>query len=123
MQHVNNSVVTISIETHVDHLNISCRSLLLAVLAVEDRPPVITSRSKHVVERKAGDAPVFVKLDGGDHHIAWVDTDGCCRAVRLVPLDTVDMDDPLLAVHLCDLALPTLVFAPDDPDLVILANG
>ena len=62
--------------THVDHLNVAT-SDLLAVLAVEDRPPVITSSSKHVVERKAGDAPVFVKLDSGDHHIAWVDADGC----------------------------------------------
>ena len=44
-------------------------------------------------------------------------------AVGLVALDTVDVDDPFLAVDLGDLALPTLVLSADDPDLVILANG
>ena len=38
---------------------------------------MIASRSEPVVEQEAEDAPVFVKLDGGNHHIAWVDTDGC----------------------------------------------
>lgn len=109
-------------DTHVDHLDISCRCLLLAVLTVEDGPPASQCQKVSLVEELRC-APVLVKLDGGNHHIAWVDTDGCCRAVRLVPLDTVDVDDPLLAVHLCDLALPTLVLAPNDPDLIILANG
>ena len=51
-----------------------------------------------------------------------MDTDGYRRAVRLVALHTVNVDDPLLAVHLSDLALPALVLAPDNPDLIILAN-
>jgi hypothetical protein len=33
------------------------------------------------------------------------------------------VDHPLLAVDLGDLALPTLVLAADDADLVILADG
>lgn len=68
-------------------------------------------------------APVLVQLDSGDNNLAGVDANGDGCAVRLVALDTVDVDHPLLAVHLGDLALTTLVLAPNDPDLVILANG
>ena len=68
-------------------------------------------------------APVLVQLNGSDNDIAGVDANGDGCTVRLVALDAVDMDYPLLAVDLGDLALPTLVLAPDDPDLVILANG
>ena len=67
--------------------------------------------------------PVLVQLDSSNDNVAWVDTDGYRRAIRLVTLDTVYVDNPLLAVDLGDLALPALVLAPDDPDLVILANG
>jgi hypothetical protein len=49
-----------------------------------------------------------------------MNTDGNARTVRLVPLDTVYMDDPLLAVHLDDLALTPLVLPSDDPHLIIL---
>lgn len=68
-------------------------------------------------------APVLVQLNGSDNDIAGVDADGDRRAVRLVALDTVDVDNPLLAVDLGDLALPALVLPPNNPDLVILANG
>ena len=44
------------------------------------------------------------------------------RTVRLITLDAIDVDDPLLAVHLGNLALPALVLPPDDANLVILAN-
>ena len=67
--------------------------------------------------------PVLVQLDRRDDDVAGVDANGGRRAVRLVPLHTVNVDNPLLAVHLGDLALPTLVLSADDPDLVILANG
>lgn len=49
-----------------------------------------------------------------------MNTDGNARTVRLVPLDTVYMDDPLLAVHLGDLALTPLVLPSDNPHLIIL---
>jgi len=78
---------------------------LLAVFSLKDRPPVL------------------VKLEGGDNDVAWVDTNGDRRAVRLVPLDTVDVDNPLFTVDLGDLPLTTLVFSADNPDFVILANG
>ena len=67
--------------------------------------------------------PVLVELEVGDNNLAGVDADGDGSTVRLVALDTVDVDNPLLAVHLGHLALTTLVLAPDDPDLVILADG
>ncbi len=52
-----------------------------------------------------------------------MDTNGDGRAIRLVALDTFDVDHPLLTVDLGDLALPALVLAADNPDLVILADG
>ena len=67
-------------------------------------------------------APVLVQLNRGDDDIAWVDANGYRRAVRLVALNTFNVDDPLLAVHLSDLALPALVFPPDDANLVVLAD-
>jgi len=66
--------------------------------------------------------PVGIELDGGDNNIARVDSDGGGGAVGLVPLDTVNVDNPFLAVDLGDLALTTLVFAADDADLVVLAD-
>lgn len=42
------------------------------------------------------------------------------RAIRLVPLDTIDVNNPLLAVHLRDLAIAPLVLPPDNPYFVIL---
>lgn len=52
-----------------------------------------------------------------------MNADGHARTVRLVPLDTVYVDDPLLAVHLGDFALTPLVLSSDDPHLVILPDG
>lgn len=43
------------------------------------------------------------------------------RAVCLVSLDTIDVNDPLLAVHLRDLAIAPLVLPPDDSYLIILS--
>lgn len=52
-----------------------------------------------------------------------MDADGYGGTVRLVPLDTVDVDHPLLAVDLGDLALTTGVLSPRDSDLVVSADG
>ena len=67
--------------------------------------------------------PILVELDGGDNDVAGVDADGGARAIRLVPLHTVDMDDPLLAVNLGDLALTTLELSSNNSDLVVFADG
>ena len=69
------------------------------------------------------DRPVLVKLDASNYDVAGVDANGNSRAIRLVALDTVDVDHPLLTVNLGDLALPTLVLAPDNPYLIVLADG
>ena len=67
--------------------------------------------------------PVLDQLDRRDDDVAGVDANGDGCTVRLVALDAVDMDYPLLAVDLGDLALPTLVLAPNNPDLISLTNG
>ena len=67
--------------------------------------------------------PVLVQLDRRDDDVAGVDANGDGCTVRLVALDAVDMDYPLLAVDLGDLALPTLVLAPNNPNLIILTDG
>jgi hypothetical protein len=90
--------------TDIDSLNLS-GGLLLAVFSLKDRPPIL------------------VELEGGDNDVARVDANGDRRAVRLVPLDTIDVDDPLFTVDLGDLSLTTLVFSTDNPDFIILANG
>jgi len=87
----------------IDSLNLS--GGLLAVFSLKDRPPI------------------FVNLEGGNNDVAWVDANGDRGAVRLVPLDTIDVDNPLFTVDLGDLSLTTLVFSTDNPDFVILTNG
>ena len=67
--------------------------------------------------------PVLVQLDRRDDDVAGVDANGDGCTVRLVALDAVDMDYPLLAVDLGDLALPTLVLAPNNPNLIVLTDG
>lgn len=68
-------------------------------------------------------AAVGIEFDVGDNDVAGVDSDGGGRAVRLVALDTLNVNHPLLAVHLCDLALPALVLSAHDADFVVLADG
>ena len=90
-------------ETHVGHLDVLLCGLERG-LALEDRTAVL------------------VELEGDNDDVGRVNADGRGRAVGLVPLNAVDVDDPLLAVHLRDLALTTLVLAPDNPNLVVLAD-
>ena len=77
---------------------------LLAIFSFKDRPPIL------------------VKLESGDDDVAWVDANGDRGAIRLVPLDTIDVDNPLFTVDLGDFSLATLVFSADDPDFVILSH-
>jgi hypothetical protein len=67
--------------------------------------------------------PVGVEFESGNDDIAGVDANGGRGSVRLVTSDTVDVNHPLLAVDLGDLAFPTLVLAAHDPDLIIFADG
>jgi len=50
-----------------------------------------------------------------------MDSNRHTRAIRLISLDTIDVDDPLLAVHLRDLAIAPLVLPPDDPYFIIFS--
>jgi hypothetical protein len=70
-----------------------------------------------------GDSPVLVNLQAGDNDVGRVDTNHDRLSVSLLPVHTLDVDDPLLAVHLHDLALPPGVGASNDEDLIILADG
>jgi len=65
-------------------------------------------------------SPVLVQLDSSNNNFTGMNANRHTRAVRLIPLDTIDVNDPLLAVHLCDLAIAPLVLAPDDPYFIIL---
>ena len=66
---------------------------------------------------------VLVELEAGDNDVAGVNADGGSRPIRLVSLHTVNVDNPFLAVDLSDFSLTSLVFSPDNANLVILANG
>lgn len=68
------------------------------------------------------DAPVLVQLDGGDDNFAGMDANGNRCTIRLVPLYAIDVDDPLLAVHLRNLPFATLVFPSHNPHFIVLTN-
>lgn len=50
-----------------------------------------------------------------------MDANGGRSTVGFVALNPVNVDDPLFAVNLGDLALPSPVFTSDDFDFIILA--
>lgn len=52
-----------------------------------------------------------------------MDGEGHRGTVGLLTDHTLDVDDPLLAVDLGDLALTALVGATDNEDLVVLVDG
>lgn len=52
-----------------------------------------------------------------------MDAEGDGGTVGLLAVDALDVDHPLLAVHLSNLALGALGRTTDDQNLVILANG
>lgn len=64
---------------------------------------------------------VFVQLQRGDNNVAWMDANGGRRAVDLVTVHSVDVDDPFFTVDLGDLSITTLVFSPHNQDLVVLS--
>lgn len=92
-------------ETH-SHLDVLIRLLAgLAVLALEEG------------------LTVLVELEGGNDNVGRADADGDGGTRALLAVDAVDVDNPLLAVDLGDLALAALVCTTDNLDLVILADG
>lgn len=78
-----------------------------------------------LLTRLAGDdlLAVISEVELGDDNVGRVDAEGNGGTVGLLAVDALDVDDPLLAVDLGDLALSALLRTTDDQDLVILANG
>jgi len=66
---------------------------------------------------------VLVQLQLGDDDLGGVDADWHALAVGLLAVDALNVDDVFETVDAGDLALATLVGAPDDGDLVVLADG
>jgi len=88
----------------INHLNIIC-SIFLPVFPLQDSPSVL------------------VELECEDDDVAWVDADGSRSAIRFIPLHAVNMNDPLLSVNLCNLALTTLVFSSNNANFIVFSNG
>lgn len=70
-----------------------------------------------------GSLAVLVDLDLGDGHLGGGDPHVHALAVDLLLLQTLNVDDPPLAVHGGDLSLAALVEATVHDNLIILANG
>jgi len=83
---------------------VPCTGVLLAILPVENG------------------APVFVHLDGGNDDFTGVNADGHAGTIRLITVNTVNVDDPFLAVDLGHFAFAAHVLPAGDSDFVILAN-
>jgi hypothetical protein len=66
---------------------------------------------------------VLVEPKLGYDHLGGVDAHIDGGSVDLLAGDPLDVDDPLAAVHLDDLALATLVGSSHHLDLVVLAHG
>lgn len=92
--------------THSAHLNIL--GLLLALGAV------LAGKESLVV---------LVELEVGDDNVGGVDSDGDGGSGSLLAVNALNVDDPLLAVDLDNLALASLVGSANDLDLVVLADG
>lgn len=65
---------------------------------------------------------VLVELEAGDHNVGRVDAKRNSGTVGLLTVDALNVDHPLLAVDLGNLALSALGRATDDQNLVILAD-
>jgi len=87
----------------VYHLGIFVRGILLSVFAFQDS------------------FPVLIQLDRCDDYVTGVDAYRGSRAVGLVPVYTVDVDDPLFAINLSNFAISSFIFSPNDHDFVILS--
>ena len=115
--------------THVDHFDIltslrSCARVLLPIFSVQDCAPGIPCSVEGKSPKKGVvPVPVLIQFERDDDYIAGVNANRCSGTVRLVALHAVDVNHPFLSVDLRDLALSPLVLAPDDPHLVVFADG
>ena len=66
---------------------------------------------------------ILVHLELGDDEVGGGDPDRDLCSVDLLARDAFDVDDHLLPETRRDFALPGLVHAPHDEDLVVLAYG
>lgn len=69
------------------------------------------------------DTPVFVELDVDDDNLGGMNPDRHRRAIRLVALYTLDVNNPFLAVYQRNLSFPALVFPAHNSDFVVLTDG
>ena len=69
------------------------------------------------------DSPILVQLQGSYNYIAGVDTNRRRGAVRFVTLNSVNIHNPLLAVHLRDFSFPAFKFAAHDAYFVVFTDG
>lgn len=65
---------------------------------------------------------VLVQLELGDDDFGGVDANRNALAVRLLADDTLNVDNVLETIHAGHFALTALIGAPDNGDLVILAD-
>ena len=110
--------------SYIDHLCVLVRGVLLPVLALQDRSAIRSNRQPKLIHGKNGDLfiPVLIELQGGNNDVAGVDANRCARAIGLVPLHTVDVDDPFFAVDLGHFAFPTLELSSYDQYLVVFTH-
>lgn len=83
---------------------------------------LVSYASKAIDRVKRVYIPVLVTLDLGDDAVGRVDGQLDGGTVGLVARDTVDVDNPLLAVDLNDTTLTALVGATDNENLIVTAN-
>ena len=102
--------------TYLCHFSVR---VLLSVLALKDG--FSASFEQNDRGNVQEDEPVFIQLYRSNHNVARMDANGGCRAVDLVAVHSVDVDDPLFAVDLGNLSITTLVFSPHNQDLVVLS--
>lgn len=108
--------------TYINHLHVVGFFCLLSVLAVQDCSSVGLFRQPNEKLSARADRPVLVELDADDDNLGGMDTDGHRCTIRFVALYTVDVDDPFLAIHLCDLSFPALVLPAHNSNFVVLAD-
>ena len=66
---------------------------------------------------------ILIELELGDDNLGGIDANGNRHSICLFTGESLDVDDPFLAVHSGDLALAALEATTDHLDLIVLADG